>query len=38
VSLAGRQNDTDGQALAVSAKVDFGREATARAPKTLVLR
>jgi len=37
VSLAGRQNDTDGQALSVGAKVDFGREATARAAKILVL-
>jgi hypothetical protein len=37
VGLAGRQNHADGQALAVGAKVDFGREATARAAKTLVL-
>jgi hypothetical protein len=37
VSFAGRQNDADGKALAVGTKMDFGRKATARAAKTLVL-
>ena len=35
--LARRQDDADRQALTVGAKVDFGREATKRAAKTLVL-
>ena len=35
--LPGRQDDPDRQALAIGAKVDLGREATARAAKTLVL-
>jgi hypothetical protein len=36
--LAGRQDDADRQALTVCAKVDFGRKATMRAAKILVLR
>jgi hypothetical protein len=36
--LAGRQDDADRQALTVCAKVDFGRKATTRAAKILVLR
>ena len=37
VRLAQRQRQADRQAMAVGAQVDFGREATARASKTLTV-
>ena len=37
VRFARRQGQADRQAMGVGAEVDFGREATARAPKTLAM-
>jgi len=36
VDLATGENDRDGEAQAIASQVDFGREAAARAAKTLV--
>jgi hypothetical protein len=35
--LAGRQRQADRQTIDIGTEVDLGREATARAPKTLAL-